>query len=112
MAQDGTQPEVSAWQTLKTEFQQQIEGTKRELKEIGMMLEQSQLEVNKLAQRNTSVTAHLQQVQAQFESLPRADIRMTYDTALDAQQRLFVMRGQVDKLQSDQAHMTRQVASM
>jgi len=112
MAQNGTQPEASAWQILKTDFQTQIEETKRKLKEIGMMLEQSQLEVNKLAQRNTSVTAHLQQVQAQFESLPRADIRMTYDTALDAQQRLFVMRGQVEKLQSDQVHMTHQVASM
>jgi two-component system sensor histidine kinase DegS len=112
MAQNGTQPEASAWQILKTEFQTQIEDTKRELKEIAMMLEQSQLEVNKLAQRNTSVTAHLQQVQAQFESLPRADIRMTYDTALDAQQRLFVMRGHVEKMQSDQVHMSRQVASM
>jgi two-component system, NarL family, sensor histidine kinase DegS len=112
MAQESPQTEASAWQVLKAEFQTQIEDTKRELKEIGLMLEQSQVEVNKLAQRNASVNAHLQQVQAQFESLPRADIRMTYDTAIDAQQRLFVMRGQVEKLQSDQVHMSRQVALM
>ncbi len=74
------------------------------------MVEQSQLEVNKLTQRNASITAHLQQVQSQFESLPRADIRMAYESALDAQQRLFVMRGQLEKLQSDQTHLSRQSA--
>ena len=65
------------------------------------MVEQSQVEVQKLTQRNANVTSRLQQVQAQFESIPRSDIRAAYDAALDAQQRLFVMRGQLDKLQSD-----------
>ncbi len=70
------------------------------------MLEQSQIEMQKLTHRNASITAHLQQVQTQFDSFPRADIRMAYDLALDAQQRLFVMRGQVEKLQSDQNHLS------
>jgi two-component system sensor histidine kinase DegS len=112
MAQESAQSEASAWQVLKADLQTQIEDTNRQLKEVELMLEQSQVEVNKLAQRNASINGHLQQVQAQFENLPRADIRMTYDTAIDAQQRLFVMRGQVEKLQSDQAHMSRQVALM
>jgi len=99
--------EENNWTVLKEEVQSEIEQVRRELKEIRLMLEQSQLEVNKLAQRNASINAHLQQMQNQFESLPRADIRMTYDSALDAQQRLFVMRGQVEKLQSDQAHLVR-----
>jgi two-component system, NarL family, sensor histidine kinase DegS len=30
---------------------------------------------------------------------------MAYDSALDAQQRLFVMRGQLDKLQNDKSHL-------
>jgi two-component system sensor histidine kinase DegS len=71
------------------------------------MLEQSQLEVNKLAQRNAQITTHLQQVHAQFDALPRTDIRTAYDSALDAQQRLFVMRGQLEKLQSDRNHIER-----
>jgi two-component system sensor histidine kinase DegS len=103
------QPEVDLWTSLKEELQTNLDQSRRELKEIALMLEQSQLEVNKLTQRNASITAHLQQVQSQFESLPRADIRMAYDSALDAQQRLFVMRGQVEKLQSDQNHLGRQV---
>jgi two-component system sensor histidine kinase DegS len=51
----------------------------------------------------------LQQTLAQFESVSKADIRMTYDSALDAQQRMFIMRGQVDKLQSDLVHIERYV---
>ncbi len=39
--------------------------------------------------------------------MPRADIRVAYAAALDAQQRLFVMRGQLDKLQNDQEALTR-----
>lgn len=104
--------ESDAWSELKEQIQADLEQSRRELKEIALMLEQSQLEVNKLAQRNASITSHLQQVQGQFDTLPRADIRMAYDSALDAQQRLFVMRGQLEKLQSDRAHLTRFISVM
>lgn len=107
-----TQTDPGMWEVLHNELQTELDQYKRELKEIALMLEQSQLEVNKLAQRNASITAHLQQVQTQFESLPRADIRMTYDSALDAQQRLFVMRGQLEKLQNDQNHMNHHVTTL
>ena len=93
--------EASGLDATKTRLKSDLARVQEELKEIDLMLEQSQLEVNKLTQRNASVTAHLQQVQAQFDSMPRGDIRTAYDAALDAQQRLFVMRGQLDKLQSD-----------
>jgi len=104
--------EVDLWQKLKDDLQTEVDQYRRELREIALMLEQSQSEVNKLAQRNASITAHLQQIQGQFDTLPRAEIRMAYDSALDAQQRLFVMRGQVEKLQSDQAHISRHVAML
>lgn len=110
MVAPDSQQETNVWDALKEEIHGELEQSRRELKEIALMIEQSQLEVNKLAQRNASITAHLQQVQGQFDSLPRADIRMAYDSALDAQQRLFVMRGQVEKLQSDQTHLERYVS--
>jgi two-component system sensor histidine kinase DegS len=69
------------------------------------MMEQSQVELNKLTQRNAAITAHLQQAQKQIGQLPAEEVRMAYDSALDAQQRLFVMRGQLDKLQSDRQHL-------
>jgi len=91
----------SPWEELKASLNAELEEKQREMQEIDLMVEQSQLEVQKLTQRNATVTSRLQQAQAQFESIPRADIRAAYDAALDAQQRLFVMRGQLDKLQSD-----------
>lgn len=78
-----------------------------EMKEIGLLVEQSQGEVEKLAQRNASITAHVHQLQAHFDTVPREDIRGAYEAAQDTQQRLFTMRGQLEKLQSDQAHLKR-----
>lgn len=88
---------------LKAELQE----TQRALRETTLMIEQSQGEVSKLSQRNAAITSHLQQVQNQIGSTPVEEIRMAYDSALDAQQRLFVMRGQLEKLQSDKSHYER-----
>jgi two-component system sensor histidine kinase DegS len=84
-----------------------LDETNRGLKEINLMLEQSRVEVSKLTQRNAAITAHLQQIQTKIAQMPVEEVRLAYDSALDAQQRLFVMRGQVDKLQSDQIHLER-----
>ncbi len=85
--------------------QAELEETQRALREITLMIEQSQGEFSKLAQRNAAITAHLQQIQGQIDKTSVQDMRMAYDSALDAQQRLFVMRGQLEKLQSDKNHL-------
>jgi two-component system sensor histidine kinase DegS len=97
--------ETSYWEALIENIRGELDRSSQELREINLMLEQSQLEVNKLTQRNASITTQLQQTLSLFDSLPRADIRMAYDSALDAQQRLFVMRGQSEKLHSDQKRL-------
>ena len=85
----------------------ELEETKKALREITLMIEQSQGEVSKLSQRNAAITTHLQQVQNQFDRVPLQDIRNAYDSALEAQQRLFVMRGQLEKLQNEKSHLER-----
>jgi len=87
--------------------QSELEDTQKALREVTLMIEQSQGELNKLTQRNAAITSHLQQVQGKLDQTPPDEVRMAYDSALDAQQRLFVMRGQLDKLQSDRAHLER-----
>jgi two-component system sensor histidine kinase DegS len=99
----------NVWDVLREQVHTDLEQTRREFEEISLLMEQSQVEVGKITQRNATITGHLQQVQGQFDSLPRGDIRMAYDSALDAQQRLFVMRGQVEKLQSDLEIMRRHI---
>ena len=98
----------NSWEDRK-QIQDQLIQVRESIKEINLLLEQSELEVNKLTERNANVTGTLQRVQNQFERLPREEIRSAYDAALDAQQRLFVMRGQVEKLQSDKNHLQRQI---
>jgi two-component system, NarL family, sensor histidine kinase DegS len=85
----------------------ELDETERAMKEVTLMLEQSRVEVGKLTQRNAAVTANLQQVQNQIGQISSEDLRSAYDSAMDAQQRLFVMRGQLEKLQGDQAHLER-----
>jgi predicted transcriptional regulator len=94
-------------QELVEQTQTELEQTERDLKEIRMMVTQSRSEVEKLTQRNTQVTTHLRQIQSQFDTIPRPDIKAAYEAASDAQQRLFTMRGQLEKLQSDQANLQR-----
>jgi two-component system sensor histidine kinase DegS len=89
------------------ELNQEIEQNEREMKGIDLLLEQSKGEVDKLTQRNATINAHLQQVQLQIDEVPPADIRAAYDAALEAQQRLVVMRSQLEKLASDRNHLER-----
>ena len=89
------------------DLQKELEDTIRALREITLMMEQSQGELSKLSQRNAAITTHLQQVQGQMASMPPQEIRNVYDSALDAQQRLFVMRGQLEKLQAEKTHLER-----
>ena len=83
------------------------ERTQQELRELNRMIDQSRGEVEKLAQRNAAIAAHLRQLQGNFENMPRADIRTAYEAAQEAQQRLFTMRGQLEKLQGEQANLER-----
>ncbi len=83
------------------------EHTQQELRELNRMIDQSRGEVEKLAQRNAAIAAHLRQLQGNFENMPRADIRTAYEAAQEAQQRLFTMRGQLEKLQGEQSNLER-----
>ncbi len=91
------------------ELDQEISQTQRELSEIDLLLDQSKGEVEKLTQRNATINAHLQQIQTQIDEVPAPDIRVAYDAALEAQQRLVVMRSQLEKLHSDKSHLEHQL---
>ena len=89
------------------DLQAELDETVKALREVTLMIEQSQGEVTKLSQRNAAITTHLQQVQSQLDKIPQQEIRAAYDSALDAQQRLFVMRGQLEKLQGEKSYLER-----
>jgi two-component system sensor histidine kinase DegS len=102
-----SQPDQSLEENPILDIQSELDETEGSLREITIMIEQSQDEVGKLTQRNAAITAHLQQIQADLSSMSVEEIRMAYDSALDAQQRLLVMRNQLEKLQNDKSHLER-----
>jgi two-component system sensor histidine kinase DegS len=98
-------PERSPAEEFIDEARPDLEAVTTKLDEINLLIEQSQGEVDKLAQRNANITNRLHQIQSNFDTVPREDIRTTYESAQDAQQRLFTMRGQLEKLESDRDHL-------
>jgi two-component system sensor histidine kinase DegS len=104
------EPTQTSTGQLAADIQSELEETQRALREVTLMIEQSQSEVNKLTQRNAAITGHLQQVQKQIGTITADEVRMAYDSALDAQQRLLVMRGQLEKLQNDKTHLEKSKA--
>jgi len=97
----------SPLETLLEEARLELESTQRELRDIKLTLNQSRTELDKLTQRNAQIAAQLRQMQPNLENLPRADIKAAYEAAQDAQQRLFAMRGQVERLQAEQSSLDR-----
>jgi len=98
------------WDEFQNEINTEYEQTNRSIREISMLVDQSQAELSRITQRNTAITTQLQQANAAMESLPRQEIRSMYDSALDTQQRLLVMRGQIEKLQADQVSLKKYLA--
>jgi two-component system sensor histidine kinase DegS len=80
-------------------LKEELRQTNASIKEINTTIEQSQTELNRLTQKKANVTAQLQQVQMDPENTPRQNIRDIFTSAMDAQQRLLVVRAQVDRLQ-------------
>ena len=96
-----------SFQAFLEENGKDFEQTQRDLKEIDILINQSSAEVERLAQRHAQITNHTKQFQVNFDTLPREDIKEGYEALVDAQQRLFTMRGQLEKLQSDQRNLER-----
>jgi len=101
-----TKTDTTSLEQFMEKCKKERDETQSTLKEIDLLIQQTTAEVERLAQRNTQATNKLRQIESAMETVPRQDIQETYTTVLDAQQRLFTMRGQLEKLQSDQRNLT------
>jgi len=106
-AQDAALPGGSPLLDLIEESKEDYEQTQKELKEIEVLIQQSSTEVDKLVQRNSQITTKVHQMEANIDTYPRQDIREIYFAAKEAQTRLFMMRGQLEQLQSKQQNLER-----
>jgi two-component system sensor histidine kinase DegS len=98
-------PSGSPLLDLIEESRKDYEQTRKELKEIEVLIHQSSAEVDKLVQRNSQITTKVHQMEANIDTYPRQDIKEVYSAAKEAQTRLFMMRGQLEQLQSKQQNL-------
>jgi two-component system sensor histidine kinase DegS len=87
---------------IKQMIDDEIRSSQNSINESKIALEKMRQEVNKLTQRNTDISTRIQQTIQNLESLPRSEIKLAYENALDGQKRYLLIRGQLEKLQSDQ----------
>ncbi|HUF36883.1 MAG TPA: sensor histidine kinase [Anaerolineales bacterium] len=89
------------WEDARQVIQTELAVSREALSDLQRKISQSRIEVDKLSKRNAAMTVGLQKIRADTHSASKDEIRSTYDTAMDALQRLFVMRGQVEKMEID-----------
>jgi two-component system sensor histidine kinase DegS len=96
---------MTAKEELLTEFEAEYEKIRKRVVENQQLIEQTQLEVNRMRDRNVTISAQLSRVESNFDTIPRADIKAAYDSALDAKTRLLTMQGQLEKAKGTQEEL-------
>ncbi|MCC7205758.1 MAG: sensor histidine kinase, partial [Anaerolineae bacterium] len=96
-----TNPKEALIQQVHNEYEQ----IQKRIKELGSLIDQSQAEVRKLQQRSVDVTAALSRIEANFDSVPRNDIKMAYTAALDTRARLLTVQSQLEKFNQDRSQL-------
>ena len=89
------------------EAEKEAEQLDTEMREIEILLKQTNSEIEKLQQRQSDAGSKLRQVEANIEAYSRSDIKNAYAGAQDAQMRIFMMRSQLEQLQSKQRMLQR-----
>ncbi len=107
MLEQSSLGEGESFQSFIEETQKDYEQTQRDLKEIDILIKQSAAEVERYAQRNAQAMSSIKQLETNFETWPREDIKERFEDLNDVHQRLYTMRGQLEKLQSDQRNLER-----
>jgi two-component system sensor histidine kinase DegS len=84
---------------LMSELRVESETLQRESTEIEMLLRQTAMEVEKLAQREHGATNRVRDMELNLDNYSRTDMKTIYNSAHEIQMRLFMMRAQVEQLE-------------
>lgn len=96
---------TSTKDTLINELRAEREQIAKRLREIQSMIDQSQAEFRRLQQRSVEVTTQMKRMEENFDTVPRNDIKVIYNSALDTRTRLLTSQAQLEKLQQDRAQL-------
>lgn len=87
------------------EFRNELERTQTELREIDLNIRQSAAEVERLSQRNAQMRSQVVRMESDLDNYARNEIKVAYVAERESSLRLFMMRSQVENLQSKQKQM-------
>lgn len=107
MGLEGERLEEVSWQEIREYLRDQLTENKKIIKEVENKIKQSEEEIEKLAKKNALVSTNLQKLQSQPNSFSQEETKKVYDLALEMQKRLFIMRGQKDKLESEKRSLSK-----
>ncbi|MEN9935433.1 MAG: hypothetical protein RLZZ387_2012 [Chloroflexota bacterium] len=94
-----TTTESQGLRELHTRCIAELEKVRRELGEIESLLRQTSNEVDKLQQRELTVSNRLRDLEVNIDRYSKADIKNFFSSAQEVQMRLLTMRGQLEQLQ-------------
>ncbi len=92
-------------EALVSEVRTEYERISMRLRELQSLIDQSQAEVKRLQQRSVDINTQLNRLEANFETVPRSDIKVIYTNALDTKTRLLTMQSQLEKVQQDRTQL-------
>ena len=90
---------------LLEDLRETVESIDARLKENETIIEQNRAEVERLQQKSVNVSAQIKRVEENFDTVPRQDIKVAYESAIETRTRLVSMRGQLEKLEDNQRYM-------
>jgi two-component system sensor histidine kinase DegS len=99
-------------QSMATELLTEIEQLRIELREIEVLVRQTSNEIERQAQKQAEMSSRLRQVEANFDSYTREDIRQAYASERDAQLKLLLMRSQLEQFQAKYRQLDRYIQQL
>lgn len=86
-------------------YNEEVERLQRELSEVDVMVRQNMSDVEKLAQREISMTNRIRDLEVNIEKYGKPEIKNFYTSTQEVQMRLQMMRSQLEQLQVKQNNM-------
>ncbi len=80
-------------------YREQQDRTRRELQEVEVLVRQGSVEVEKLSQRELSVSNRVRDLEVNLDKYSKEEIKNFYNAAQEVQMRLQSMRAQLEQLQ-------------
>ena len=102
----------SPFRQVAAETAGEIEKLKGELREIEVLLRQTNGEIEHITQKNLDAAAFLRKVESNFDNFSREDIKQAYSTERDTQLKLVMMRSSLEQFQNKQRYLDRYIQQL